>query len=42
MAAHAAAGEIVVPVSEHPLEEIAAVWEAQAASPRVKQVVLPR
>jgi NADPH:quinone reductase-like Zn-dependent oxidoreductase len=39
MAAHAAAGEIVVPVEEHPLDEIAAVWEAQGKSPRVKQVL---
>jgi NADPH:quinone reductase-like Zn-dependent oxidoreductase len=39
MAAHALAGEIVVPVSEHPLDEVGTVWEAQAKSPRAKQVL---
>lgn len=39
MAAHALAGEIVVPVSERPLEEVGAVWEEQARSPHHKQVL---
>lgn len=42
MAAHALAGEIVVPVSERPLEEVGAAWEAQAGSPHRKQVLRPR
>ena len=39
MAHHAVAGEIVVPVEERPLEEVAAVWEEQAQSPHHKQVL---
>jgi NADPH2:quinone reductase len=39
MASHAAAGEIVVPIEERPLDEVAAIWEEQAASPHHKLVV---
>jgi len=39
MARHAAAGNIVVPVAARPLEEVAAAWEEQAASPHHKLVV---
>ncbi len=39
MARHAAAGEIAVPVAERPLDEVAAAWEEQAASPHHKLVV---
>jgi NADPH:quinone reductase-like Zn-dependent oxidoreductase len=42
MARHALAGEIVVPVEERPLAEVAAAWEAQAASPHRKQVLRVR
>ena len=39
MARHAAAGELRVPVEERGLEEVAAAWEQQAASPHHKLVV---
>jgi NADPH2:quinone reductase len=39
MARHALAGEIQVPIDERPLEEVAAAWEAQAASPHDKLVL---
>ncbi len=39
MARHAAAGELRVPVEERPLEEVAAAWEEQAASPHHKLVL---
>ncbi|HEY2714604.1 MAG TPA: zinc-binding alcohol dehydrogenase family protein [Solirubrobacterales bacterium] len=42
MARHAAAGEIVVPIEERPLDEVAAAWDEQAASPRRKLVLRPR
>lgn len=39
MARHAAAGNLVLPVRERPLEEVATAWEEQAASPHHKLVV---
>jgi len=39
MARHAAAGNIVVPVEERPLDEVGAIWEEQATSPHHKLVV---
>lgn len=42
MAAHAAAGEIVVPVLERPLAEVSSAWEAQGEGPHAKQVLRVR
>ncbi len=39
MARHAAAGNIVVPVEERPLDDVGAAWADQAASPHHKLVV---
>jgi NADPH:quinone reductase-like Zn-dependent oxidoreductase len=42
MAQRAAAGEIVVPVRERPLEQVAEAWAEQAASPHHKLVLRAR
>jgi NADPH2:quinone reductase len=42
MAAHAAAGELTVPIHERPLDEVAAAWREQAASPHHKLVLRTR
>jgi NADPH2:quinone reductase len=39
MAAHAAAGELTVPVRERPLDEVAEAWAEQQASPHHKLVL---
>ncbi|MBS1880279.1 MAG: zinc-binding alcohol dehydrogenase family protein [Actinobacteria bacterium] len=42
MAAHAAAGELTVPLRELPLADVTAAWAEQAASPHHKIVLRPR
>jgi NADPH2:quinone reductase len=41
MCDHAAAGRLKVEYEELPLDDVAAAWERQAASPHVKLILVP-